>query len=82
MDLVQVFSSWIVWHDWCFLGDIVSDFLDDGSGHFGPIPWLVIANIDAYARLGGFQMWTFFGFRLDMQDPESLAVPMGCTCRT
>merc|ERR1711933_227968 len=30
------------------------------QGIFGSIPWLVIGNINLYARLCGFEMWTLF----------------------
>merc|ERR1711933_286262 len=30
------------------------------QGIFGSIPWLVIGNINLYARLSGFEMWTLF----------------------
>merc|ERR1719330_2276006 len=31
-----------------------------GQGIFGSIPWLVIGNINLYARLCGFAKWTLF----------------------
>merc|ERR1712151_710928 len=30
------------------------------QGIFGSIPWLVIGNLNLYARLCGFEMWTLF----------------------
>merc|ERR1719382_1622971 len=30
------------------------------QGIFGTIPWLVIGNLNLYARLCGFEMWTLF----------------------
>merc|ERR1719410_2157127 len=32
------------------------------QGIFGSIPWLVIGNLNLYARLCGFKMWTLFWF--------------------
>merc|ERR1712048_376565 len=31
-----------------------------GQGIFGSIPWLVIGNLNLYARLCGFEQWTLF----------------------